>query len=224
MSESGQQASPPSRRARVTCVPKRAVYERAAIEAILDEARVSHFGTVRAGAPMVVPMLHARVGERVYLHGSSASASMRAVGGGSPACLTATLIDGLVLARSAFHHSVNYRSVVVHGRAEAVEDPDEKLVVLEAFTEKLLPGRWPEVRPPSGRELKATAVLALSLTEASAKVRAGGPLDDEPDYELDCWAGVVPLETVVGTPVPDERLHADAVLSRAVSSLLDRAS
>ncbi|HEX2161548.1 MAG TPA: pyridoxamine 5'-phosphate oxidase family protein [Thermoleophilaceae bacterium] len=212
-------ASAPSDRARVRRVPKRAVYERETVAAILDAARVSHLGTVRDGAPVVVPMLHARVGDLVYLHGSSASVSVRGLRDGLPACLTATLIDGLVLARSAFHHSANYRSVVVHGSAVLVEDPDEKLAALEAFTEKVLPGRWREVRPPNPLELKATAVLALPLEESSAKVRDGDPVDDEEDYELDCWAGVVPLETIVGTPVPDARLRPGTPLSQAVSRL-----
>jgi nitroimidazol reductase NimA-like FMN-containing flavoprotein (pyridoxamine 5'-phosphate oxidase superfamily) len=211
---------PPSERARIRRVPKRAVYERATVEAILDDARVSHLGTVRDGTPVVVPMLHARVGDVVYLHGSSASLSMRALGAALPACLTATLIDGLVLARSAFHHSVNYRSVVVHGHAEPVDDADEKLRALEAFTEKLLPGRWSEVRQPSERELKATAVLALPLAESSAKVREGGPVDDEADYVLDCWAGVVPLETVVRPAIPDERVPPGTAVSAAVARLV----
>lgn len=222
MSDSADYRAPaPSERARVRRVPKRALYERETVEAILDAARVSHLGTVRDGAPVVVPMLHARVGQLVYLHGSSASVSMRGLGSGLPACLTATLIDGLVLARSAFHHSVNYRSVVVHGHAVTVDDPDEKLRALEAFTEKVVPGRWAEVRPPSPGELKATAVLALSLAESSAKLRDDGPVDDEADYELDCWAGVIPLETALGAPIPDPRLRPGTRLSQAVSNLLD---
>jgi nitroimidazol reductase NimA-like FMN-containing flavoprotein (pyridoxamine 5'-phosphate oxidase superfamily) len=187
-------------------VPKNAVHERAAMHAILDEATHCHLGVIDpAGFPVVVPTLHARVGDVVYVHGSAASRSMR-VAGTTEICLTVTLLDGLVLARSAFHHSVNYRSVLVFGAARAIEDADEKLHALEAFTEKLVPGRWAHVRAPSAQELRATAVLALALDESSAKVRTGGPADDEPDYALPVWAGVVPLHVHAGTPEPDPRL------------------
>jgi nitroimidazol reductase NimA-like FMN-containing flavoprotein (pyridoxamine 5'-phosphate oxidase superfamily) len=159
------------------------------------------------GDPFVIPMLIARDADRLYLHGSAASRLMRTLAEGAPVCVGATLVDGVVLARSAFHHSINYRSVVVFGNAHAVEPPEERLRALELFTEKLVPGRWSHVRPPSRKELKATRVLALPLDEAVAKVREGPPIDDEPDYELPVWAGVLPLETVVREPAPDPRLQ-----------------
>ena len=193
-------------RTRVRRVPKRAVYERETIEAILDEAIVSHVGTVSPdGHPIVIPTLHARAGEWLYIHGSAASRTLHEAQR-AEICLTATLLDGLVLARSAFHHSVNYRSVVVFGQAERVDTSEDKSRALQAFTEKLIPGRWADVRSPSEQELKATAVLRLPLDEASAKVRTGGPIDEEADYELPVWAGSVPLRVTPGAPQPDERL------------------
>jgi uncharacterized protein len=187
-------------------MPARACYERATIETILDEALVAHIGFAVEGQPYVIPTLHARVGESVYFHGSSASRTVRALTAGAPVCLTATLLDGLVLARSAVHHSVNYRSVVVFGQAEPIETQSEKLAAIEAFTEHLIPGRWNEVRAPTAKELKAIQVFALPLDEASAKTRSGPPVDDEEDYALDTWAGVIPLATIAGSPTPDERL------------------
>lgn len=199
-------ATAPSDRTRVRRVPARGAYERETVHGILDETLISHVGFVQDGQPVVIPMLHARLGDRLYLHGSAASRLMRTLAGGVPVCATATLVDGLVLARSAFHHSVNYRSVVVFGRARLVEPVEERLRALELFTGKLVPGRWPEVRPPTRQELKGTRVLALSLEEASAKVRAGPPIDDEEDYALPVWAGVLPMRTVVQKPEPDPRL------------------
>ncbi len=207
------QASP---RTRVQRLPARANYERETIHAILDEAMVAHLGFAVDGEPYVIPTLHARVGERVYFHGSSASRTVRALAAGASMCLTATLLDGLVLARSAWHHSVNYRSVLVFGQARAIEEPGEKLAAIEAFTERLVPGRWEEVRPPTAKELKAIQVLSLDLDEASAKLRTGGPVDDEEDYALDVWAGVIPLSTTAGEPVPDARLDEGIPLSPAV--------
>ena len=193
-------------RTQVTRMPSRASYERATLEAILDEAIVSHVGSVApAGHPVVIPTLHARDGDHLYIHGSSASPTLRRARE-AEVCLTATLIDGLVLARSAVHHSVNYRSVVVFGRPEPVESPEEKATALRAFTEKLIPGRWDDVRPPTAQELKATGVLRLPLDEASAKVREGGPTDDEEDYELPIWAGTIDLSLAAGKPQPDDRL------------------
>jgi nitroimidazol reductase NimA-like FMN-containing flavoprotein (pyridoxamine 5'-phosphate oxidase superfamily) len=199
--------SAPSERARVRRAPARADYDRATIDAILDEGLVAHLGFAVDGQPYVVPTLHARIGDEVFIHGSAASRMVTMLGAGLPACLTVTLIDGLVLARSAFHHSMNYRSVVVLGTARFVEGPEERAAALEAFTEKLLPGRWDEVRPPSRQELKGTRVLALGLDEASAKVRSGGPVDDAEDYGRDAWAGVVPLRLTPGEAQPDERLR-----------------
>jgi uncharacterized protein len=187
-------------------VPRRGVYEREAIEAILDEALVSHLGVIdEAGFPVVTPTLHARVGEHVYVHGSAASRTLREAGR-AEACLTTTILDGLVLARSAFHHSVNYRSVVLFGQAEQIESGEDKARALRAFTEKLAPGRWDDVRPPTEQELRGTSVLRIALDEASAKVRSGPPVDDEPDYDLPVWAGVVGLRLVAGEPEPDSRL------------------
>jgi uncharacterized protein len=193
-------------RTRVTRMPGRAAYDRPVVESILDEAIVSHVGTVApAGHPVVIPTLHARAGDWLYIHGSAASPTLRRAEQ-AEICLTATLLDGLVLARSAVHHSVNYRSVVVFGRPEPVESCDEKRQALEAFTEKLVPGRWGDARLPTAQELKGTAVLRLRLDEASAKVRTGGPLDDEEDYDLPVWAGTVDLRLAAAAPAPDDRL------------------
>lgn len=199
-------ATASSERTRVRRVPARGVYERDSIEAILDQTLVSHIGFVADGRPYVIPTLHARVDDQLYLHGSAASRMLRVLERGAPVCVTATLVDGLVLARSAFHHSINYRSVVVLGQARLVAPKEERLRALELFTEKLVPGRWAEVRPPAEQELKGSKVLKLSLEEASAKVRSGPPVDDEPDYALPVWAGVLPLATEVGAPEPDPRL------------------
>jgi nitroimidazol reductase NimA-like FMN-containing flavoprotein (pyridoxamine 5'-phosphate oxidase superfamily) len=202
---------PVSQRVRVRRLPKRAAYDRATIHAILDEALVCHLGFVHNGQPFVIPTLHARIGERLYVHGSSASRMLGSLGAGVPACVTVTLLDGLVLARSAFHHSVNYRSVVLLGTAVAVTDEAEKVAALRAFTEHLVPGRWDDVRPPTSQELKATSVLYLPLEEASAKVRTGPPVDDEEDYALGAWAGVVPLQLQASAPLDDPLLNAGIV-------------
>jgi uncharacterized protein len=202
----------PSERTRVRRVPARAVYDREQVHAILDDGFVCHLGFVDGDQPVVIPTLYARAGDEVYIHGSSASRALRHARGGVPVCLTVTLVDGLVLARSAFHHSVNYRSVVVFGRAEQVEGPAAKARALEAFTEALLRDRWADARPPDGQELKATSVLRLPLDEASAKVRTGGPVDREDDYERDTWAGVIPLELRRLAPEPDPLLPAGTPL------------
>jgi nitroimidazol reductase NimA-like FMN-containing flavoprotein (pyridoxamine 5'-phosphate oxidase superfamily) len=204
-------------RTRVRRVPRNAVYDRAAIDAILDEALIAHLGFVDDGQPFVIPTLQARVDDTVYIHGSAASRAIRGLRKGIPACLTVTHVDGLVLARSVFHHSINYRSVVVLGSCRPVEGVREREAALHAFTERLVPGRWDEVRPPSAQELKATRVLALDLDECSAKVRTGPPGDDEEDYALPVWAGVVPLSTVVGAPLPDPRLADGIAPSAAVT-------
>jgi hypothetical protein len=188
---------------------ERGIYERAVIDAILDEALISHLGIADAdGQPFVIPMLHARRGDVVYCHGSAAGRTMRALAAGAPACLTVTLLDALVLARSAVHHSANYRSVMLFGEAAVVDQPDEKLTALEAIVEHIVPGRWTDVRPPSENELKATSVLGMAIEEASAKIRTGPPLDDEEDYALSAWAGVIPLATEPMTPEPDPRLQS----------------
>lgn len=198
----------PTPRVRVKRVPKRGVYDRAQIDAILDEALVCHVGFACDEQPFVIPMLHARVGDVVYLHGSTASRLVRTIAGGAPCSLTVTLLDAIVLARSAFHHSANYRSVTVLGRATSVETDAEKLVALEAFSEHLVPGRWEHVRAPNRKELKATQVLALPLGEASAKVRTGPPADDDEDMDRDVWAGVIPLALQSLDPVADPHLAA----------------
>lgn len=200
---------PPTERTRVRREPERGVYDRATIDAILDEGLVCHLGFVHESQPFVIPTLYGRIGDQVYVHGSSASRTLRTLDAGVDACLTVTLVDGIVLARSIFNHSINYRSVIVLGRATAVREPDEKVRALEAFSERLLPGRWADVRPPTELELKATAILRLPLDEASAKVRVGPPKDDESDLEWPVWAGVIPLALTAGQPVPDPLLSCD---------------
>ena len=196
-------------RTRVRRLPERGRYDRETIDAVLDAGLVAHLGFVHDGQPFVVPTLHARIGDDVYVHGSAASRTLRHLGAGIPACVTVTLLDGIVLARSVFEHSMNYRSVVVLGTATSVTGEREKATALEAFTEKLLPGRWAEARPPTAKELKATSVLRLPLDEASAKVRTGGPTDgDTPDAELDVWAGHLPLAVQALAPVPDPALRS----------------
>jgi nitroimidazol reductase NimA-like FMN-containing flavoprotein (pyridoxamine 5'-phosphate oxidase superfamily) len=197
-----------SDRTRVRREPSRGVYDRATIDAILDEGLVCHLGFETDGQPYVIPTLYGRLGDEIYVHGSSASRMLRTLDGGVDACLTVTLVDGIVLARSIFNHSINYRSVVVLGRAVAVTDVDEKLRALEAFSARLLPGRWAEVRPPTATELKATSILRMPLDEASAKVRTGPPKDNEEDYGWPVWAGVIPLALAAGEPEPDPALGA----------------
>lgn len=188
-------------RTKVKRIPDRARYDREVIDAILDEALVCHVGFVVDGKPFVIPTLHARVGDELVIHGSAASRMMRGLAEGIEVCITVALLDGLVLARSAFHHSVNYRSVVIFGKARLVDDPDEKMNALKAFTNHVEPGRWELVREPNELEMKATTVLAIPIDEASAKVRTGGPVDDEDDMKIDVWAGVIPLSVVRGNPV-----------------------
>jgi nitroimidazol reductase NimA-like FMN-containing flavoprotein (pyridoxamine 5'-phosphate oxidase superfamily) len=218
-----RRSSAPTDRVRVRRLPENAVYDRAAIEAILDEALVCHLAFVQDGQPYAIPTLHARIGDRLYVHGSSASRAMRTLGGGAPVGVTVTLFDGVVLARSIFEHSVQYRSVVALGTATLVDDPAEKLAALEAFSERLLPGRWAEVRPPTRQELKATAILWLPLDEASAKVSAGPPDDGEgPDGALDVWAGVVPARLAWGEPEPDPLLRPGIPVPASLRAFLER--
>jgi nitroimidazol reductase NimA-like FMN-containing flavoprotein (pyridoxamine 5'-phosphate oxidase superfamily) len=188
-------------RTRLRRLPERAAYDRATVHAILDEGFLCHVGFVAGGQPYAIPTGYARVGETIYLHGSTGS--RLGLRPGMDICVTVTLLDGLVLARSAFHHSMNYRSVMVLGRTRAVRAPEEKDAALRALVEHIVPGRTEEVRGPDGRELAATAVLALPLAEVSAKVRTGPPKDDDPDYDLPIWAGVLPLALTPGDPVPD---------------------
>jgi nitroimidazol reductase NimA-like FMN-containing flavoprotein (pyridoxamine 5'-phosphate oxidase superfamily) len=196
----------PTERTQVKRLPKRAVYDKAQIDSILDAGYVCHVGFVAVGQPCVIPTGYVRAGDRIYIHGSPASRMLRALEQGADVCVTVTLLDGIVLARSAFHHSMNYRSVVVFGRARLVTDPGEKLEALRAFVEHVWPGRWAAVRQPNDRELAATSVLALPLDEASAKVRTGPPIDDDADYALPVWAGVIPVRTELGEPIVDERV------------------
>jgi nitroimidazol reductase NimA-like FMN-containing flavoprotein (pyridoxamine 5'-phosphate oxidase superfamily) len=206
--DAGKRAGAPSQRVRLRRRRDRGSYDRAAIDAILDEALVAHLGIVAAdGQPLVIPMLHARLGDVVYVHGSAAGRTLRALAAGTPACLTVSLLDGLVLARSAMHHSANYRSVVLLGTARLVREPAHKQAAFRAIVEHVVPGRWADVRPPTESELKATAVVAMPIEEASAKVRTGPPVDDEQDYALPAWAGVIPLRTLAGAPQPDARLR-----------------
>ena len=209
-------ATAPSPRVRVRRAPQRGIYYRAQIDAILDEAIVCHVGFVYDEQPYVIPTLHARVGEVVYLHGSTASRMVRTLASGVPCSVTATLLDGIVLARSAFHHSANYRSVTVLGRARLVEAEDERMRALQAFTDQLVPGRWEHVRPPNRKEMKGTQILALALDEASAKMRTGPPVDDDEDMDRDIWAGELPLCLSVGTPRPDPQLAPEIVVPEHV--------
>ena len=193
----------PTKRTRVVREPHRGVYDRDASYAILDEALVCHIGFMVDGQPYVIPTLFARVDDIIYFHGSAASRMLRHLGAGTSMSLTVTLVDGIVLARSVFNHSINYRSVVVLGNATVVDDAASKRQALEAFTEKLLAGRWGDARPPTENELAATSVLRLPLDEFSAKVRTGPPIDKDEDLALPVWAGVLPLRVVAGAPIPD---------------------
>jgi len=199
----------PTERTQVKRLPKRGHYDRETVYKILDTGFVCHVGFAVEGQPYVIPTNYGRSGDMLYLHGSVASRMLKTLSAGVPVCVTVTHVDGLVLARSAFHHSVNYRSVVILGTARLLEAPDEKMEALRIFTEHVMKGRWDDVRQPTDQELKATTVLALPLEEVSAKVRTGGPVDDEPDYTLPIWAGVLPLEIVAKQPVPDEKRQND---------------
>jgi len=193
-------------RTKLKRLPKRGRFDRETVYGILDEGFICHVGFAPEGQPFVIPTGYARVDDKLYIHGSQASRMLRTLSNGVDACVTVTIVDGLVLARSAFHHSMNYRSVVVFGRATLVEDQEEKSAALLALSEHIVRGRWADVRQPTEQELKLTTVLRLPLEEASAKIRTGPPLDDEEDYALPIWAGVVPLKLVAGEPVADPRL------------------
>lgn len=200
-------------RTTVKRLAKRGVYDRDAVYAILDEAYICHAGFVVNGAPVVIPTIHWRQGDTLYFHGSAASRMLRSLRDGVETCVTVTLLDGLVIARSAFHHSMNYRSVMVFGTAREVTDRAEKLEALDALVEHVLRGRTAESRPANEKELRQTMVLALPIEEASAKVRTGGPVDDEEDYALPYWAGVVPIRLVHGEPIVDERVFVEVPAS-----------
>ncbi len=202
-------AEAPSKRTEVRRIPDRGRYDRDLINAILDEALICHVGFIHDGHPVVIPTIHARAGNTLYLHGSPASRMLRSMRAGEEISVNVTLVDGLVVARAAFHNSMNYRSVVVFGSPRIVDDPAEKWDALEAITEHVVPGRWADSREMTEKEMKGTLVVALPLDEASAKMRTGGPGDDEEDYELPIWAGVVPLATTPGEPIVDPLLCAD---------------
>lgn len=195
-------------RTKVKRLPARGVYDRATIHAILDAGLICHVGFVDEGRPVVIPTIHVRVGDQIVLHGSPASRMLRCLAAGAEACVTVTHVDGLVLARSAMHHSMNYRSAVVFGRGAEIVEPGRKLAALRALTEQIVPGRWSDTRPPSAEELRRTMVVAIPIDEASAKIRTGPPVDDPADYALPHWAGVVPLRLVAGEPIPDPKLAA----------------
>jgi uncharacterized protein len=197
-------------RATVRRLPKRAAYDEATVHAILDAGFLAHVGFCVEGQPFVIPTLYGRKGSTLYLHGSAASRMLRELEKGLPACATVTLVDGLVLARSAFHHSMNYRSVVAFGTARKIEDSAAKEQALRSISEHLIAQRWADVRPPNEQELKATTVLELEIEEASAKQRTGGPIDDEEDYALDVWAGVLPVQLTTAPAEADVRLSARA--------------
>jgi len=194
----------PTPRTEVRRLPERAAYDRDAINAIVDEALICHLGFVVEGSPFVIPTIHARVDDTLYFHGSPASRMLRLMKMGMEVSVAVTLLDGLVVARTPFHQSLNYRSVVVFGEARLVDDLDEKMAALKAVTDHVTPGRWEDSRPPTDTEVRATLVLALPLDEASAKVRTGPPVDEEEDLALPHWAGVVPMSLVPGEPIPAE--------------------
>ncbi|MGA8764419.1 MAG: pyridoxamine 5'-phosphate oxidase family protein, partial [Candidatus Sulfotelmatobacter sp.] len=199
----------PTPRTRVIREADRGVYDRATVYDILDAGFLCHVGFVTDGQPFVIPTSYGRKDASLYIHGSAASRMLRHMKEGVPVCVTVTLLDGLVLARSVFNHSMNYRSVVILGKATIVDDPVEKIEALRAISEHILPGRWADARQPNERELKATSVLHLPIEEFSAKVRTGPPIDDEDDYSFPTWAGVVPLETMAGAPISDPPLNAN---------------
>jgi uncharacterized protein len=214
----------PSRaRVRVRRVPKNARYDRESIHRVLDRGQIAHVSFVSDGLPYCIPTLYARVGDEVLIHGSSASRMLKLLAAGAPACVTVTILDGWVLARSAFETSANYDSVVLFGSFRRISSDDEKLAALEAFMDGVLPGRWDEVRRPSRQELKGTAILALTIAEASVKTRSRPPDDDDsPDAERDTWAGVLPVRHGYGAPEPSPGLHAGIAPSPSVTRLLAR--
>jgi nitroimidazol reductase NimA-like FMN-containing flavoprotein (pyridoxamine 5'-phosphate oxidase superfamily) len=196
-------------RTRIVREPQRAVYDREAVNQILDEAFICHVGFVSDGQPYVIPTSYGRKDETLYIHGSAASRMLRTIGQRYPICVTVTLLDGLVVARSIFNHSMNYRSVVILSAATLVDDPAEKLAALRALSEHIIPNRWEDSRQPNENELKATSILSLPIDEFSAKVRVGPPVDDEEDYTFPTWAGVIPLEITVGEAIKDERCEKE---------------
>jgi len=211
-----------TRRNRVRRLPEKASYDELAVHAVLDAALFAHVGFVDAGQPVVIPMLHGRDDARLYLHGARKARIAKLVGSGAPVCVSTTLLDGIVAARSAFNSSMNYRSVVVFGTGRMLEDEGERLVALRVISEHVLPGRWAELRPPTARELAMTAVIEVGIESASAKIAEGPPQDEAEDYALPTWGGVVPVATTLGRAVDDGRLLAGVGLSQAVAALEGR--
>jgi uncharacterized protein len=212
----------PTERTRVRRLPERGHYDRETVFPILDEAFICHIGFIADGKPVVIPTLFGREGDKFYFHGSAASRMLRNLKEGIDCCITVTLVDGLVLARSGFHSSMNYRSVVIFGRASEITNPAAKTHALSVISEHLLPGRWAEVRGPSDQELKGTTVLVLELDEVSAKIRTGGPKDDAEDYDLPVWAGILPLTPTYGTPEPDSDRKKDEPIPDYVKALIGK--
>jgi nitroimidazol reductase NimA-like FMN-containing flavoprotein (pyridoxamine 5'-phosphate oxidase superfamily) len=196
----------PTDKTKIRRVPGNAVYDRDVIHAILDEALICHVGFADKGQPFVMPTIPVRIEDRLYIHGSRASRMLRCAIDQAPVCITVTLLDGIVLARSAYHHSMNYRSVVLLAQGEEVTDPEKRQVVFEALTENIIPGRWRDLRPPNEKENAITAIVSFPISEASAKIRTGPPNDEEEDYALPHWAGVIPLTLQAGVPQPDPKL------------------
>ena len=208
-------ATPPNK----VRVGNRAAYDHETVHAIIDAALVGHVGFIVDNRPMVIPMLHARIGETLYLHGAKATRLVKTLAGGVPACFEVTHIDGIVVGRSGFHSSMNYRSVVAHGTARQITDPDEHANALEAITDHVIPGRWAEVRPMLNKEVKATGVIAFDIESAAAKIRAGDPIDEDSDYDTPVWGGVVPVSTVFGMPYGDARLLPGVEMPASVKKL-----
>jgi nitroimidazol reductase NimA-like FMN-containing flavoprotein (pyridoxamine 5'-phosphate oxidase superfamily) len=211
-----------SSRNRITRVPGRARYDRETVFGVLDAALICHVGIASEGGITVIPMFHARLGDELIFHGATTSRLLRYLGSGKPVCIAAAIVDGIVLARSLFHHSINYRSVVVFGTGRLIESAEELNSAACAVAEKVMPGRWLDARPPNDQELKATSFVAVRMESASAKVRVGGPVDEEKDYQLPHWAGVVPLQVRAGDPVPDERLPADLPVPDYIDAFIKR--
>ena len=214
----------PTDRIKFKRVAERGTYDRDVINAIFDEALICQVGFSVQGRPFVIPTIHWRIGDALYLHGSPGSRLLRHICSGEEVCISVTHLDGLILARSAFHHSMNYRSALVFGQGAPVEDETERMEALRVLTDKIAPGRWDEVRAPNEVEMKQTLVVRIPISEASAKTRTGGPKDDEVDYELDIWAGIIPLKLVAGEPIPDDRLNSSLELSQSARAVLARQS
>ncbi len=211
---------PKTPRSRLKRVPKRGHYDHETVYAVLDAGMIAHVGMALEGQPVVIPVNYGRMGDEIVFHGAKASRRAKYVRNGGEVCITVTHLDGLVLARSAFHHAVNYRSVVAFGKGRIIDDPDEKYAALKAISEHMLPGRWDEVREPNKKEMNATTVIAIKIEEASAKIRNSPPGDEEEDYALDVWAGTLPVRQTYGTPEPDSRLKAGIPIPEYIQKVI----